>query len=454
MAEVIIFGAGPAGLFAAKELVENSNLSVKVIERGKPIEERRCPATETGECSQCNPCDVMQGLGGTGGMSDGTLNLSPRIGGDLTQFVNRQEAFDLIDYIDSVFLEYGASEKIYGEKTHKTEKLARKAAAADVKFIPVKQRHIGSENLPDVVSSFKKDLEEKGVEFQLNSEIQKIEKDGVIVDGEKLKSKYTLAAPGRSGAVWLAEQAQKLGLKISHGAIDVGVRVEIPSIVMEPVIEVSRDPKFHIRTKSFDDFVRTFCTNHEGFVVEEKYDNHVGVNGHSFKSKKSENTNFAFLSRVTLTKPVTDTTAYGGSIGNLATTIGGGRPVVQRLGDLRHGQRSTTSRIERGHVEPTLRSVTPGDISMALPGRIVTNLQEGLDQLDQVIPGVASNSTLLYAPEVKLYAMRIGIDEKMETDVDNLFAAGDGAGLSRDIVNASATGVLAARGIMEKEGST
>ncbi len=453
MTEVIIFGAGPAGLFAAKKLADNSNLSIKVIERGKPIKERSCPATETGECIECNPCDVMQGLGGTGGMSDGTLNLSPRIGGDLTQFVSRQEAFNLIDYIDSVFIEHGASEKIYGKETDKTEELARKAAAADVKFIPVRQRHIGSENLPDLITSFKNELEEKGVEFQLKSDVQEIEEDGIVVDGEKLESKYTLAAPGRSGAVWLAEQAQKLGLEISHGAIDVGVRVEIPSIVMEPVIEVSRDPKFHIRTKSFDDFVRTFCTNHEGFVVEEKYDNHVGVNGHSFKSKKSENTNFAFLSRVTLTEPVTDTTAYGGSIGNLATTIGGGRPVVQRLGDLRNGQRSTTSRVKRGHVDPTLRSVTPGDISMALPGRIVTNLQEGLDQLDKVIPGVASNSTLLYAPEVKLYAMRIGVDEKMETGLENLFVAGDGAGLSRDIVNASATGILAARGIMKKEGS-
>lgn len=452
MTEVTIIGAGPAGLFAAKELADNSNLSVKIIEKGKDIYERKCPATETGECIECVPCDVMHGLGGTGGMSDGTLNLRHDIGGDLTEFISRREAYELIDYIDSVFQTHGASNQLYGTDGAETDKLARKAAAADVKFIPIRQRHMGSENLPDIITSFKDYLEKKGVEFQLNTEVEEIQEGGIVIEGEKIETDYLLAAPGRSGAVWLARQGEKLNLGISHGAIDVGVRVEVPSIVMEPVIKVSRDPKFHIRSKSFDDFVRTFCTNHEGFVVEERYEDYVGVNGHSLKSEKSKNTNFAFLSRVTLTEPVTDTTAYGESIGYLATTIGGGRPVVQRLGDLRNGQRSTTNRIERGHVEPTLKSVTPGDISMALPGRIVTNLQEGLDQLDQVIPGVASNSTLLYAPEVKLYAMRMPVNENMETGMENLFVAGDGAGLSRDIVNASATGILAARGIMEKAG--
>lgn len=421
------------------------------MERGKAILERKMPTDETDEGLESDSYDVMQGVGGTGLMSDGTLNLSPYIGGDLTQFVGSKKAQKLIDKIDSTFQNYGAPQKIYGEDTLKAEELARKAAASDVKFIPIKQRHMGSENLPNIITNFQSELEENGVEFQLRTHVEEITEDGVIVDGELVKSKYVLAAPGRSGAVWLANQAEKLGLNISHGAIDVGVRVEVPSIVMDPVIEVSRDPKFHIRSRSFDDFIRTFCTNHEGFVVKEKYDDYVGVNGHSFKSKRSKNTNFAFLSRVTLTEPVTNTTAYGESIGRLATTIGGGKPVVQRLGDLRNGQRSTPSRIERGHVEPTLKSVTPGDISMALPGRIVTSLQEALDQLDRVIPGVASNSTLLYAPEVKLYAMQISVNEKMETDTENLFVAGDGAGLSRDIVNAAATGILAARGIMKKE---
>ncbi len=453
MKDLIIIGAGPAGLFAAKELAEKSDLSILVIEKGKSIKDRKSPYEEDDESPESESYDVMQGVGGTGLMSDGTLNLSPYIGGDLTRYVSGREANGIIESIDNVFQEHGAPKKVYGEDTKGTEKLARKAAAADVKFIPIRQRHMGSENLPDIITSFKEDLEDKGVEFLLETKVEEIEEDGVVLEsGKKIDSKYVLAAPGRAGAVWLADQAEKLELEISHGAIDVGVRVEVPSIVMEPVIEVSRDPKFHIRTKSFDDFIRTFCTNHEGFIVKEKYGDHVGVNGHSLKSKKSNNTNFAFLSRVKLTEPVTNTTAYGESIGRLATTIGGGRPVVQRIGDLRNGQRSTPSRIERGHVEPTLKDVTPGDISMALPGRIVTSLQEALDQLDNVIPGVASNSTLLYAPEVKLYAMQISVNKLMQTDIDNLFVAGDGAGLSRDIVNASATGILAARGIMKEAG--
>ncbi len=450
MTDVFIIGAGPAGLFAAKEIAENSNLSVKVIEEGKAISDRSCPATETGECKGCEPCDVMHGVGGTGGMSDGTLNLSPYIGGDLTEYVDIREAEELIEIVDSTFQEFGASKKLYGGKKAETEELERKAAASDVKFIPIKQRHMGSENLPRIISSFRKYLEKKGVEFQINTRVDEITRDGIAINGEKFNPKYIIAAPGRSGAVWLAKQAKRLSLKVSHGPIDVGIRVEVPSIVMEPVIEVNRDPKFHIRTESFDDFVRTFCTNHEGFVVSERYEEYIGVNGHALKSDKSRNTNFAFISRVTLTEPVTNTTAYGESISYLATTIGGGLPVVQRLGDLRRGQRSTWSRIDRGHVEPTLKSVTPGDISMALPGRIVTNLQEGLNQLDKVIPGVASNSTLLYAPEVKLYAMKVRVNKNMETDLENFFVAGDGAGLSRDIVNAAATGIIAARGIMKK----
>ncbi|KXB06798.1 FAD-dependent oxidoreductase [candidate division MSBL1 archaeon SCGC-AAA382C18] len=451
MKDVVIIGAGPAGLFAAKELSGKSDLSIMVIEKGKSINNRKSPYEENDECPESESYDVMQGVGGTGLMSDGTLNLSPYIGGDLTGYVSGREAKKIIENIDNVFQKHGAPKKIYGEDKKETEKLARKAAAADVKFIPIKQRHMGSENLPAIITSFKEDLEDKGVDFLLESRVAEIEEDGVVLEtGEKIEARYILAAPGRAGAIWLAEQADKLGLNISHGAIDVGVRVEVPSIVMEPVIEVSRDPKFHIRTKSFDDFVRTFCTNHEGFIVKENYGDYVGVNGHSLKSKKSNNTNFAFLSRVKLTEPVTNTTAYGESIGRLATTIGGGRPVVQRIGDLRNGQRSTPSRIERGHVEPTLKDVTPGDISMALPGRIVTSLQEALDQLDNVVPGVASNSTLLYSPEVKLYAMQISVNDLMQTDIDNLFVAGDGAGLSRDIVNASATGVLAARGIMKE----
>ncbi len=453
LVDVLIIGAGPAGLFAAHELSTKSDLSVQIVDMGKNIKKRTCPVTKTGKCVRCQPCDVMCGVGGTGGMSDGTLNLRYDIGGDLSEFTGSvAEAKRLVKEVDSIFLEHGGSKKIYGTDTAESEKLARKAAAAGVKFISIPQRHIGSEYLPNVIGSLKRKLEKQGVKFKLGTRVEKIRKNKVIIKGKPVKAKYVLAAPGRAGAFWFAKQAHELNIKLTYGPIDVGVRVEIPAVVMEPVIKVSRDPKFHIITKSFDDFMRTFCTNHQGFVVEELYDDCAGVNGHAMRTKKSENTNFAFLSRVELTQPVTDTIAYGRSIAYLATTIGGGRPLLQRLGDLRHGKRSTWERIERGHVKPTLRSVTPGDISMALPGRAVTNILEGLEQLDQIIPGVNSDSTLLYAPEVKLYSMRVSVNKRMETNVKNLFVAGDGAGLSRDIINSASTGILAARGIMKKAG--
>ena len=448
---MLIIGAGPAGLFAAYELSKNSKLSVTVIEWGRGIEQRACPAFKTGKCIGCVPCQIMCGLGGAGGMSSGILNLRYDIGGDLsklTKSVPKAEA--LVKEVDEIFVKHGTPKKVYGMDTQRTEELTRKAAAAGIEFIPIPQRHIGSEYLPRVINSFRRKLEKQGVKFMLNSRVERIGKNEVVVNGKKIKGRYILAAPGRVGAEWFAGQARELGVKLTHGPIDIGARVEVPAVVYEFLTEINRDPKFHIRTKTFDDFVRTFCTNERGWVMEERYDDHVGVNGQSLRGKKSPNTNFALLVHIELTQPVTDTTAYGRSIAYLATTIGGGRPLLQRMGDLRAGRRSTQERVEQGHVVPTLKSVTPGDISMALPSRIVTDILEGLDRLDKVAPGVASDSTLLYAPEVKFYAMQINVDQNMETNVPNLFVAGDGAGLSRGIITAAATGLLAARGIIAK----
>lgn len=424
-----------------------------MVDWGREIEKRKCPATDEGKCIGCVPCHIMCGLGGAGGMSSGILNLRHDIGGDLSQLTHSVDKADaLVKEVDEIFLKHGTPSEIHGTGAEEIHELEREAAANGIRFIPIPQRHIGSEYLPDVINSFKKDLEKKGVKFMLNTKIDRIGDGEVTIKGKPLKAKYILAAPGRVGADWFADQSKSLGVKLSHGAIDIGVRVEFPALVYEPVVKVNRDPKFHIRTKTFDDFVRTFCTNHHGYVMEEHYTEHVGVNGQSLRDKKSQNTNFAFLVRIDLTQPVTDTTAYGKSVAYLATTIGEGRPLIQRLGDIRAGRRSTWDRIERGHVVPTLKSVTPGDISMALPGRIVTNIVEGLELLDRVVPGVASDSTLLYAPEVKLYAMKIQTNDYLETSVPNLFVAGDGAGLSRGIVTAAATGLLAARGIIKKSG--
>jgi uncharacterized FAD-dependent dehydrogenase len=455
--DVVIVGAGPAGLFAAYELCEKTDLNISVIDMGKEVDKRNCPMDKTDECVNCNPCNVMAGVGGAGGLSDGTLNIRPDIGGNLYEFLSYKKAWDLIRYVDQLYLNHGAPKKLTKASVKEEEELTRKAASAGIDFIQIPQRHIGSDHTPAVVNSIKNMLEDKGVSFLLKTEIIDILNGGVKTKkGEDIGAKYLVVTPGRSGSPWFVKQAEKLNLKRRHGAIDVGVRVEVPGIVMDPVCNINRDPKFHITTPTYDDFVRTFCVNHRGFVVKEMYkdvgEGYVGVNGHSLRDRQSENTNFAFLTRIELTEPVENSTEYGASIARTATTLGGGKPLIQRLGDLRRGRRSTWKRVERGHVKPTLRGVTPGDIAMVMPHRIVTNIMEGLEKLDLVIPGVAADSTLLYAPEIKFYAMRVEVGASMETSKKNLFIAGDGAGVSRGIITASATGVMAARGVIAKEG--
>ncbi len=453
MYDVVIIGAGPAGLFAAKELSDHSSLKILVVEQGKDIEERFCIISDTQYCINCAPCEIMCGVGGSGGLSDGTLNLRPDVGGDLGSLVGDNDlAWRLVKKVDSIFLEHGAPDKLYGQDASKVEELSRKASAADIRFVNIPQRHIGTDYAPKVIKSLKDRLVENGVKILANTSVNKMLENGVEIDGEVVPSRYKIAAPGRVGATWFAEQAKKMRIKMEHGPIDVGVRVEVPSVVMDPIIEVNRDPKFHIYTKKYDDFIRTFCVNHRGFVVQETYGEYIGINGHALRDRESDNSNFGFLTRINLTEPVEDTTAYGRSIAELATTIGGGKPILQRLGDLRRGRRSTWNRINKSQILPTLKAVTPGDIAMALPHRIVTDIIEGLERLDRVIPGVASDSTLVYAPEIKFYAMQVKVTQYMETTVPNLFVAGDGAGLSRGIVNAAATGLIAACGILRKEG--
>ncbi len=451
--DVAIIGAGPAGLFAAYELAENSNLSVIIIDEGKEVNKRICPMETTGTCINCKPCNVMSGVGGAGGLSDGTLNLRPDIGGNLYEYMSDKEAWELIDYVDKIWVKHGTPTKLFKATSLEEEELSRKAASAGIEFVQIPQRHIGSDHTPEVIKSIEDYLKKRGVKFLLETRVEEIEIGKLkLSNGKEIEAEYIIAAPGRSGSSWMVKQAQKLGLEITHGPIDVGVRIEVPAVIMEPVCSINRDPKFHIITKTYDDFVRTFCVNHRGFMVKETYKGYVGVNGHSLRDKQSNNTNFAFLTRIVLTEPVENTTDYGESIAKTATTLGGGNPLIQRLGDLRRGRRSTWKRIKSGLVKPTLTDVTPGDIAMVMPHRVVTNIVEGLERLDMVIPGVASDSTLIYAPEIKYYAMRVEVDKTMETSIPNLFVAGDGVGVSRGIIIASATGILAARGIMKKAG--
>jgi len=455
--DVLIIGAGPAGLFAANELA--GKLDILVVDKGRALNERKCVALLNGSCKKCLPCNITGGLGGAGGLSDGKLNLRPDIGGNLEEFVSNEEAWSIINEIDQVFLKHGASEELYAPDEDKISPLLREAAASGIKFIPIVQRHMGSDKTPPIINSIKDELEDKGVFFMLETEVLDIIVDDKV-KGAKLKNTkegnfivncdYLLAAPGRIGAKWLSDQTDKLKIPVKHNPVDVGVRVELPQIVMEEVTNINWDPKFHINTKTYDDFVRTFCVCNKGFVVEEVYDEFMGVNGHSMRDKLSENTNFAFLVRVELTEPIENTSDYAFSIATIANTLGGGKPLLQRLGDLRNGRRSTWRRIKRSNVVPTFNCVTPGDIAMALPHRVVVDIIEGLEALDKVLPGVASDSTLLYAPEIKLYAMRLEMNKNMKTRIAGLYAAGDGAGVSRGIVGAAATGIIAARDIIKQ----
>jgi uncharacterized FAD-dependent dehydrogenase len=454
--DVIIVGAGPAGMFAAHEIAFNGKgkLSVLIVDQGYDVDKRKCPVQNYKTCTRCPVCSIMSGVGGAGTLSSGLLNLRPDIGGDLREFTdNEKEANELVSYVDSIFLKYGAPKEVYRGDVEEAIALQRKAASIGIKFLPITQRLIGSDGAPKVIRNFKDDLERLGVKFLLDTHVQEVQKNQIVLDGGSIETaKYTLLAPGRVGANWAADVARKLSIPTKHEPIDIGVRVEVPAFVMTPIVKVNRDPKFHIYTDTYDDFVRTFCVNYQGYVVKEVYDGLVGVNGHSMTETLSENSNFAFLVRVALTEPIEDTSAYGRSVVQQGTILGGGEPLIQRLGDLRMGRRSTWTRISHSNVRPTLRSATPGDIAMAMPHRIVSDILEGLEKLDEIIPGVASSSTLLYAPEIKFSANKFQVSKSLETPVENLFVAGDGVGLSRGIVGAAANGIIAARGILKKEG--
>jgi hypothetical protein len=454
--KVAIIGAGPSGLFAAREL-STKGIPCLIIESGKEALKRECPVSDKDLCLQCNPCQITSGVGGAGALSDGKLNLTYKIGGSPAMLKRTpKEIQELIDYVDKIFLSYGVENKTYGVNGEALEELKRKASKSGIEFISGKQRHIGSDRTKEVVDTFYRDLVKKKVQFLLNTKVSAIErgKNSFLLRTEKedIQAEYLIAAPGRAGAYWLRSQAYSLGVISRYGPIDVGVRVEFPATIYKPVAAVMYDAKFRLFTSTYDDMVRTFCTNPEGFVTEEMYEGFVLVNGHAKKDEKSDNTNLALLSRVNLTDPVEDTTKYGRSIAKLATTIGGGKPILQRYKDFVKGRRSTWSRIHKVHVSPTLRNVTPGDISMAMPHRIVLNIKEAIERLNAVIEGIASDSTLLYAPEIKFYDTKYPTTKFMETNLENMYICGDASGRSRGIIYAAVTGVLAARGILQKEG--
>jgi hypothetical protein len=456
--DVIVIGAGPAGIFTGLELADKG-LDVLILEKGRDIAARHCPSNEHrgGECVNCKPCDILCGWGGAGAFSDGKLTLTTEFGGILDTYMEKEEVARLIEYVDQIYLKFGATHKVYGDE-HQLEirKLQRLASSADLSLIPARIRHLGTEKCFEILTRMREYLNDK-CEIRTKTPVEKIivvdnQYVGVeIADGEIIKSKYLVAAPGREGAEWFTNQATLLGLSMVTNPVDIGVRVELPAVVMEHITEIVYESKLIYYTKSFDDRVRTFCMNPYGAVVTENNAGLITVNGHSYAEKKTDNTNFALLVSKSFTEPFKEPIAYGKSIAKLANLLGGG-VIVQRLGDLLDGRRSTPERIARGLVKPTLTSATPGDLSLVLPYRHLVALTEMLEALDKVAPGVNSRHTLLYGVEVKFYSSRPNLTKVLESQIANFFAIGDGAGVTRGLAQASAAGVVVAREIMDREG--
>jgi hypothetical protein len=457
--DVIIIGAGPGGMFAAYKLADK--LKTAIFEMGRDITRRKCPSDlSESYCAKCDPCNITSGVGGAGGLSDGKLNyVNPNypssfsVGGDF-DFLDKNYLIEKMEEVDRIFLEHGAPNELYGNDEEKIDRLLRKANAAGIEFVPLKQRHVGSDELPKVVKSLENDLKRKGVKIYTRKTVIDIDPERKKIKtekGEEYGYEYLIIAVGRSGAGWLEKWTEQYGLEVAQNskAIDVGVRVEVPSSIMEEITSIIYDPKLRVVTKRHDDYMRTFCTCPRGWVIREDYGDFCLVNGHSMANEKSNNSNFALLGHYEFTEPFEYPNEWGRDLARITTKLGGGNPIVQRLKDLRLGRRSTESRIKNNRlVQPTLKTAIPGDISLAYPGRVVDDILDALERLDRVIPGVADDSTLLYAPEVKFYSLKLKIDDEMRTSIPYIYAIGDGAGVSRGIVGAAVTGLIAAESIL------
>lgn len=455
--DVIIVGAGPAGIFSALELTAKNHLKVLMLDRGHDINQRKCPSSRGFECVHCDPCTVLSGWGGAGAFSDGKLTLSTEVGGWLSQYVSTKDLQELVSYADGMYRKFGATERTYGGDVERIDEIERKASLAGLKLIRQKIRHMGTEWCVETLRKMREELNGK-IDFMPKKDVKGlIVKNRAIegvetVDGEKFLGKYVIVAPGRSGAEWLQMEAQSLGLKTLNNPVDIGIRVEVLASVMEELTSVLYEPKLIYYSRSFDDEVRTFCVAPYGQVITESYDGVLTVNGQSYAERKTENTNFAILVRTSFTEPFKEPIAYGKYVARLSNLLSGG-VIIQRLGDLESGRRSTTERIDRSIVVPTLKNATPGDLSFVLPYRYLADIREMLQALDTIAPGIHSRDTLLYGVEVKFYSSRLQLSNCLESKIQNMFTVGDGAGVTRGLIQASASGVIVAREILKREKS-
>ena len=461
--DVVIVGAGPAGLFNAYELITNNpKLKIAILEKGFFVKKRVCPMIKQGvPCKNCNPCAILSGYGGAGTFSDGKLNFIPKLGkSDLTKYMSESEAYKLIDETETIFNKFNMNAEVYPSNLDFASEIRKKVTVAGAKLLIIKQKHLGSDHLPEYIEGICKFLADKGVSLIERTDVIDIktineeEHEIAYLDPSKKEksiiSKNVVIAPGRTGAKWIQDFADKHNIPYLSQSIEIGVRVEVRKDIMEEITNVIYDPTIFIKTKTYSDEIRTFCTNPGGFVAKENYYGYICVNGHALKDTKSNNTNFAFISKVNLTEPVTNTRLYGESIAKIANVLGDGKPIIQSLKDLKNGRRSEWHRINKGFIEPTLKDCVAGDLALVMPHRIITNILEGLETLDKIIPGVANDDTLLYGPEIKFFSNEIATDSNFKLNNDNIYFIGDGAGKAGNIVTAAATGLVAARDILER----
>ena len=465
--DCIIVGAGPAGTFCAYELVEkNPNIKVLLIDKGNDIYSRRCPVNEhkLAKCpinkdghSGCFPaCSITNGFGGAGAYSDGKFNITTEFGGWMTDYLDDDEVLDLIKYVDSINLKFGATEVITDPTTDKIREIERRALGAGLKLLRSQVRHLGTENNLEILKKIFEHLKTR-VEMRFKTEVSDVlVKDGKVAgvelkNGEKLESDFVFLGVGRDGSTWLEEICKKNDIQMKNNQVDIGVRVETNDIVMEEINKNLYEGKFIYRT-SVGTTVRIFCSNPSGHVVVENHSGTMLANGHAYADAKlgSNNTNFALLVSHKFSEPFNLPNEYAHQVSRLANELSCGSIIVQSYGDICKGRRSTQKRIDEGFVRPTLKEAVPGDLGLVLPYNTMKSLIEMIEALDHVTPGIANEHTLFYGVEAKFYSARPEIDNKFETKIKGLYVGGDGAGLTRGLAQAGANGVFVAREIVNK----
>lgn len=455
---VVIIGAGPAGIFTALEMLKKgSKKKITIVEKGVAIENRRCPKHKTKQCVNCKPyCHITTGFSGAGAFSDGKLSLSYEVGGDLPSLIGEELAQETIDYTDGIYLEFGADTHVEGlENTDEVKEIRKNAIKAGLKLVDCPIRHLGTEKAQDIYYSIEKYLIENGVEIIFGCEcVDLILEDGVCHgvtlkkknESFKMKAEHVVVATGRRGADWLEKLCAEHNIAHAPGTVDIGVRVEVRNEIMEKVNKVLYEAKLVGYPQPFKNKVRTFCQNPGGFVSQENYDNDLAVvNGHSYKELKSNNTNFAILCSHNFSTPFNQPIEYAQKVGELTNMLGAGHILVQRFGDILDGKRTWQKELSQSNLRPSLPDAVAGDITAAMPYRAMTNIINFIQAMDTVVPGIASTETLLYSPELKFYSNRVKMDEDFNTNIKGLHCLGDSSGWTRGLMMASVMGVLMGR---------